>query len=125
MKIPVFRFSLQSPAFDFSLARSSVSDKIEKKTGLKFVPEELAWTDRLWIPVEATCFSKGFYEAWKPAPAEMTGKNGNSLIEEFVIISDLKSDYPSFSAGYVVADSKVNNDQLRASDQDHIFQWEE
>lgn len=55
----------------------------------------------------------------------MTGKNGNSLIEEFEIISDLKSGYPSFSAGYVVADSKVNNDQLRASDQDHIFQWEE
>ena len=47
----------------------------------------------VWIPVETTIMTKGFFEAWKSASATLESKT----VEEFIVISEKRQDYPPVS----------------------------
>lgn len=72
----------------------------------------------VWIPVETTIMTKGFFEAWKSASASLESKT----VEEFIVISEKRQDYPPVSltvekknisvSGKVAAASKKDMDAM-------------
>ncbi len=103
-------------AFDSGMKRGAALSMLEAAKKLRFIPDELLPDERkgsLWIPVEATALSSGFYESWMLAGGELfDSKTKECVVEEFVCLEYARADYPpvGFSAKKVnvSSDKKVS-----------------